>query len=309
MHYVSVKEVRIKMTKRTIGIIAVIISAICFGLVPMFMKVVCAEGGNTLSGAFYRFALSLPPLYAYLKIKKIPVAVTRSQFGKICLITIAGYGGTSLLLFFSYNFIPSGMATTIHFVYPAMVILFSTVFLKEKVKPIKILCVALCMAGIILFHNGEAAVSLLGILLAFASGNTYAFYIIYLDKSELREMPSLKLIFYMNSVAAALILAVSLATGQFRIALTPTGWAAALLFAISVSFIAVLGFQIGVKYTGGQSAAILSTFEPITSVIIGVLVYEEKFSPKSIAGCILILLATVLVAKTKENDGEDRQGS
>lgn len=309
MHYTSVKEVMIKMSKRTIGIIAVIVSAICFGLVPMFMKVVCAEGGNTLSGAFYRFFLSLLPLYVYLKIKKIPLAVTKTQFMKICLITIAGYGGTSLLLFFSYNFIPSGMATTIHFVYPAMVILFSIIFLKERVKTIKILCVALCMVGIILFHNGEAAVSLLGILLAFASGNTYAFYVIYLDKSELREMPSLKLIFYMNSVASVLIFAVSMATGQLRVALTPTGWAAALLFAISVSFIAVLGFQIGVKYTGGQSAAILSTFEPITSVIIGVLVYGEKFSPKSIAGCILILLATVLVAKTKENDDEGAQGS
>lgn len=297
------------MTKRTIGIIAVIVSAICFGLVPMFMKVVCAEGGNTLSGAFYRFFLSLPPLYIYLKIKKIPLAVTKTQFMKICLITIAGYGGTSLLLFFSYNFIPSGMATTIHFVYPAMVILFSIIFLKERVKTIKIVCVVLCMIGIVLFHNGEATVSLLGILLAFASGNTYAFYVIYLDKSELREMPSLKLIFYMNSVASVLVFAVSVATGQLRVALTPTGWAVALLFAISVSFIAVLGFQIGVKYTGGQSAAILSTFEPITSVIIGVLIYGEKFSPKSVAGCILILLATVLVAKTKENNDESVQGS
>lgn len=289
------------MTKRTTGIIAVIVSAICFGLVPMFMKIICAEGGNTLSGTFYRFFLSLLPMYLYLRIKKISLAITKRQFAKICLITVAGYGGTSLLLFFSYNFIPSGMATTIHFVYPAIVILFSVIFLKEKVKTIKVICVALCMMGILLFHDGETAVSLLGILLAFASGNTYAFYTIYLDKSELREMPSVKLIFYMNSVASALVLTAALITGQFTVGLTGYGWVMTLIFTIGVSFIATLGFQIGVKYTGGQNAAILSTLEPITSIIVGILVYDETFSAKSAIGCICILTATVIVAMTKEN--------
>ena len=79
------------------------------------------------------------------------------------------------------------------------------------------------------------------------------------------------------------------------------GWAAATAFAVCVSFIAVLGFQIGVKYTGGQSAAILSTLEPITSVMVGITVYGESFSAKGVAGCVLILAATVIVAMIKED--------
>lgn len=288
------------MNKRSIGVIAVIASAICFGLVPMLMKYLCSAGGNTLSVAFCRFFLSLLPIYLYLKIKKIPMAITKGQFGKICLITIAGYGGTALLLFFSYEFIPTGMATTIHFVYPAMVIVFSIIFLNEKIQPIKLFCVALCMIGIFLFYGGDGSINVIGMLLAFISGTTYAFYIIYLDKSELKDMDSLKLIFYMNAVSSVLILATALATEQFVIEFTPFGWLVAFLFATTVSFIAVLGFQIGVKYTGGQNAAILSTFEPITSVIIGVLVYNESFSTKGILGCIFILAATVIVARTKE---------
>ena len=62
----------------------------------------------------------------------------------------------------------------------------------------------------------------------------------------------------------------------------------------------VFGFQIGVKYTGPESAAILSTFEPITSLVIGILLYNENFSAKAIAGCVLILSASVIVAKIKE---------
>jgi EamA-like transporter family len=231
----------------------------------------------------------------------VPLSITKKQFAKVCLITIAGYGGTSLLLFFSYNYIPTGMATTLHFCYPAMVIVFSIVFLREKVRPLKLLCVAMCLAGMFMFYDVGGNISLTGIFLAFISGNTYAFYILYLDKSELKEIHSLKLIFYMNTVAAVLIGAVALAKGQMILPFSAAGWAAATAFAVCVSFIAVLGFQIGVKYTGGQSAAILSTLEPITSVMVGITVYGESFSAKGVAGCVLILAATVIVAMIKED--------
>ena len=282
------------ISRRTMGAIAVIISAVCFGLVPMFVKILCNEGANSLSSAFYRSALSLLPLLLYLKAKKIPLSITRRQAGQIILITVCGYGGTTVLLFFAYNYISSGAATTIHFVYPAMVIVYSLVFLKEKVKPLKLICVGLCMAGIWMFRQDGAGAGIEGILLAFASGCTYAFYIVYLDKSDLRQMPPLKLIFYMNFAASAVILSAALATHQFTAELTPYGWFIGTVFAVTVSFIAVLGFQLGVRYTGGQSAAILSTFEPITSVIIGAAVYGEKFSAAGIVGCILILAATIL---------------
>ena len=151
------------------------------------------------------------------------------------------------MLFFSYNYIPTGMATTLHFCYPAMVIVFSIVFLREKVRPLKLLCVAMCLAGMFMFYDVGGNISLTGIFLAFISGNTYAFYILYLDKSELKEIHSLKLIFYMNTVAAVLIGAVALAKGQMILPFSAAGWAAATAFAVCVSFIAVLGFQIGVK--------------------------------------------------------------
>lgn len=289
------------MNKRNFGVAAVIVSAVCFGFVPMFMQYLKSMGGTTLSAAFCRFFLSLLPIYCYLKIKRVPLSITKKQFAKVCLITIAGYGGTSLLLFFSYNYIPTGMATTLHFCYPAMVIVFSIVFLREKVRPLKLLCVAMCLAGMFIFYDVGGNISLTGIFLAFISGNTYAFYILYLDKSELKEIHSLKLIFYMNTVAAVLIGAVALAKGQMILPFSAAGWAAATAFAVCVSFIAVLGFQIGVKYTGGQSAAILSTLEPITSVMVGITVYGESFSAKGVAGCVLILAATVIVAMIKED--------
>ena len=289
-----------KVSKRATGVAAAVISAVVFGMVPLFMKTVIAGGGTTLSGAFYRFALSLPLLFAVIKYKKVPMGISRTEFMKICLITICGYGGTAVLLFFSYNFIPSGMSTTIHFVYPVFTILGCIFFLKAKVRPLKILCALLCMCGILLFYDGDSASSLPGIGLAFLSGMTYSFYIIYLKKSGLQEMYTFKLIFYMNSVASVMILIMALASGSFTTDLTPAAWLTAVIFAAVVSLVGVFGFQIGVKYVGPESAAILSTFEPITSVIIGMTLYNEAFSPKAILGCVCILSSVVIVAKMKE---------
>ena len=288
------------MNTRTKGLLATMISAVFFGFIPLFVKTICAGGGNSVSAAFYRFFLSVPVLYIYLKAQGISMRITRTEFAKIALITIFGYGGTAVLLFSSYNFIPSGMSTTIHFMYPVFTILGCMIFFKEKVSPLKLLCVVLCFGGILLFYNGESGGSVLGMALSFLSGVTYAFYTIYLEKSGLQKMENLKLIFYMNTVAAAMILVMALLTAQFTLRLTPLAWGTAAFFATATSLIGVLGYQIGVKCIGPQNAAILSTFEPITSVIVGVLVYREAFSARTLLGCLCVLSAVVIVAKMKE---------
>ena len=288
------------MDTRTKGFLATVISATFFGFIPLMVKVVCSGGGNTLAAAFYRFALSLPVLYIYLKCKKIPMGITKTQLRDIVLITVLGYGGTTLILFSSYNYIPLGMATTIHFTYPVFTILGCLLFLHEKVVPAKVVAVALSFGGILFFYNADGSVSALGVALAFVSGMTYAFYTIYLRESSLKDMDSVKLIFCLNTVGAVMMGAVALITGDFTVGLTPTAWAVAVFLAVSASFIGVLGYQIGVKYIGPQNTSILSTFEPITSVIVGVLVYNEGFSLRTLCGCLCILSSVIIVAKIKE---------
>lgn len=288
------------MSNRAKGFAFVIMSAVFFGLVPLFVKTITAEGCNTLSVSFYRFLLSLPAMYAVLKIKNIPLGITGEQLKKIIIITAFGYGGTAVLLFSAYNFIPSGMATTLHFVYPVFTILGCIIFFKAKIIPLKIVSVVLCMCGMFLFHNGEGGANILGMVLAFMSGITYSFYIIYIGNGGLKEMPPAKMIFYMNTVAAAMIFVMALLMGEFTTDLTPKAWIVAFLFASFTSLVGVFGFQIGVKYIGPESASILSTFEPITSVIVGIMVYNESFGIKAVLGCICILASAVIVAKLKE---------
>ena len=93
-----------------------------------------------------------------------------------------------------------------------------------------------------------------------------------------------------------LILAAALATGQMVIRLPLKAWGMIIGFAFMVSFLATVFFQIGAKKIGPEKASLLSTFEPLTSVVGGVLLFREQLTGRSLAGIVCILLAVFLLA-------------
>ncbi|SHE85133.1 EamA domain-containing membrane protein RarD [Tissierella praeacuta DSM 18095] len=284
------------MNTKLKGIFSVMISAIIFGSMPLMAKIVFNEGGNPTSLAFYRFLLIIPFLYILIKRnKEETLKITKEEFKKIILVGTIGYGATALLLYLSYNYIPSGMATTIHFVYPVFVILGCILFFKEKPNIIKIISVILCVLGVLMFYDGNGNINFMGIFLAFASSITFAFYTIYLDKSGLKEMNTVKLTFYLCSIAAVMMFIFSIITKTFTIHMNPLGWLMSLFLSLSVG-LGVNLFQIGIKIVGPQSTSILSTFEPITSVIIGVLILNESFGIRTFIGIGAILIAVILIS-------------
>ena len=113
-------------------------------------------------------------------------------------------------------------------------------------------------------------------------------------------MEPLKLIFYLNAAGSVMMIAFVVATDGFTLDMTATAWIVAVVLAVSTSFLGVRGYQAGVKLIGPESTAILSTFEPITSVIVGILVYSEALTASRLIGCLCILASVVIVARMKE---------
>lgn len=285
------------MHRKYTGYVAVIISGIVFGCMPLLAKVVFMNGGNAINLVFWRFLIGIIPLYIIIKKNKnICLKLTKREIKQILLLGAVGYAGTAVTLFLSYNYITTGMATTLHFIYPILVILGCTAFYKEKISLVKLASVILCTAGIGLLYDGNSSGSIMGILLAFLSGITYAFYVIYIDKSGLKSMNPLKLTMYLSVVGSVVMFAFSLITGTFTVNITPVGWLFTSILAIVVALGAVSLLSVGIKLIGPQSASILSTFEPITSVIIGALVFSEKLGLRGFLACVLILTSVLLIS-------------
>ena len=129
---------------------------------------------------------------------------------------------------------------------------------------------------------------------------TYAFYTIFLGKSEaLRDIEPMKRLFYMHIIGSLMMLVIGLISGNLDFHMTPLSWGVMALTANLTAFIGALLYQIGVRYIGSESAAMLSTFEPITSVIVGILVYSEPMTPRIFVGCAAIIASTLIIARTE----------
>jgi len=276
------------------GIIHVAISAFLFGLTPLFAKNIYLLGGNAINLTFHRFLLPLPILFVLVKKHSSSINITKNQLLKIFILSL-GFAGTPILLLSSYNYISSGTSTTIHFMYPVLVILAYTIFFDRKLSPVKCACTVLCTVGVILLYTKQQS-NLSGIILSFASAITYAFYIIYLDKSGLKTMSSFKLTFYLSAVSMLELLIFSSYTKTLTFNIEPLGWILTMAFVISIAIGATVLFQSGVRVVGPERTAILSNLEPITSMIVGVVVFSESFSLKICLGIVLILLSVILLA-------------
>ena len=214
------------------GIILTMLSAITFGFAFTLGPMTYGEGGsNPTTLTFLRNLLSLPVLLIILFAKNISISVTKKEMLSLAILGGIGNAVTTLMLFISFSLIDVGIATTIHFIYPVFVTIGCVLFYKEKLGLQKIIALLIATSGIACFFFGvdmSAGFSggmFLGLLLAIASGVTYAFYIIYMDKSGLKNQPVFKITFYvalMSSIAMG-IYAVLPASSLFLLLLLSPG--------------------------------------------------------------------------------------
>jgi drug/metabolite transporter (DMT)-like permease len=277
------------------GYLFVIASAVIFGCMPLMTKALYAQGLNSMSVVLLRNALSLPAL-AVLAIKQGGLAVRPKALPSIGLLALMGCCLTPVLLFSSYRYIASGTATVFHFVYPAAVILLGILFWKRRPQWAQLVCVAVCVAGICLFFDPSQTVHPLGSALALLSGITYAVYILLLSSFRHRDIAGFRLSFCIAAVSTLLLLAVCLCGRMLTLPTTLSGWCCAFALALTVNVGAVVLFQQGTFLVGGERASILSTFEPITGVLLGVLVFRETVGARTLLGTCLVLLAAVCIA-------------
>ena len=283
------------MKQKTAGIALVILSAIIFGSAPLFAKTIYSHGSNPMTVTVHRAVICTIILWAVQAFYvRQSFRITWKELKKLFFCSV-GFILTPMLLYSSYNYLSSGLSTTIHFVYPVLVVICCVTLFREKLTVKKLICCVLCMLGIVCFYTPDGSIDIIGILIAFLSGVTYTFYVVYLDKSGLEKMPSIKLGFWLNLICSVEAVIVSLCMDQLTFALEPVAWGASLLFA-TICCVAVLSFQVGIKYVGPQNASLLSAFEPATSVVLGILVFHEQLTLQSALGIVSILVSVILLS-------------
>ena len=143
-----------------------------------------------------------------------------------------------------------------------------------------------------------------GIAIALLSSITWGTYITLLDKFKITGLSSEQVVFFIGLFSMALTTLFGLLSGKFAVQVTSNGWVALVAVNILAAVCGSAFFAIGIRRTDAQSAAIASTLEPITSILIGTIFLDEKLSIRSLVSVAMILSAiTILTLSGKKADG------
>lgn len=279
------------------GIIFALISSGTFGLIPMFsLPLMNDEGIGLPTILFYRFLLSAVMMGVICLLKKESLKISLRQTSTIFGLGIL-YAATALCLIYAYKYIPSGVATTIHFIYPISVSLIMVLFFKEKKSIILMLAAILSLLGVAMMYwtNEGEAINPIGVAIASITILTYAFYIVGINKSSVSLMNAEALTFYILLSGALIFMVFAMATTGIEPISGSSAWGHLVLLAFLPTVLSDLTLILAIKYAGSTITSILGSMEPLVAVFIGVVYFHEYFAISSFFGLLLIILSVILV--------------
>lgn len=303
------------------GIIAALLSSGTFGMIPLFSIPLMAAGMNETTILLYRYIISAIAILTLCLITRQGFRVEGKTLAKLFVMS-ALYAGTAIGLLYAYNYVASGIVTTIHFMYPVVVVILVTIFYKERMSIRLILTSVLAIIGVGFLSSAEGGnVSIFGLLLSASTAITYALYVVGLRDKDVSKVDGKVITFYMLVFGALIFFLVNRAIGaELSVVPDMTAWTNLLLLALFPTIISILTLVTAVKYIGATVTSILGAAEPLVAMLVGVTIFSEQFTFFSLVGLVLIIAAVTYVivitnkeepayikVKTKEQELKERK--
>lgn len=215
---------------------------------------------------------------------------------------------SSITLYRAFSVMDVSISVTLLFVYPIIVALVNVIGFHEKIRLSTVLGVLLSLLGVIALckSDGQANVNLEGIVCSILSAFAYAFYMIIVRETSIKTLPSSVLTFYCLGVGILIFLFRIIVWGSFHFSFTWMAWGCQLAMAILPSIVSLTATNLAIGYIGSTPTAILGALEPVTGILVGVIIFDEALTLRFVTGIVLILVAVliVIVGGNKENKKE-----
>jgi len=268
----------------------------CYGTNPIGAQLY-KEGMTPPEVLFWRFGLAWLIIAAVMLLRKEKIAISRKEFTSLTALGLL-FLASSLTLYASFTVMSVGVASTILFVYPVVTAAIMTLFFKEKLTATTTIAIVMSFVGVLLLYwtPDGGRLSTAGVILALISAVTYAIYIIVMNRAQL-NMSAFKINFYVLIYCALGNLAMALLTqGHLAAPTTATGWACVAWLAVVPAILALVMMVYAAKYIGSTATAIMGALEPLTAVLIGIILFGESITTNMTVGIALIFAAVILIA-------------
>ena len=286
-----------------IGYPAGIITGITYGLNPLFGLPLMKAGASVEAILFFRYGIAVLILGAFLWLTRQTFKVSLKQAGILLVLGLL-YTASSIFLFEAYNYIASGLATTLIFVYPVLVALIMVFLRVVPSWQVWLAIVATFLGVIIMTQNGDSqAINPIGVLLSLGSATVYAFFIVIINRSKtIGAISNSLLTFYSLMVGAFIFLGKNLLSDA-PITTGIEGWGAWMTLvglALLPTVVSTASLAIATRNIGATKASVLGVFEPITAILVGTVCLGEVLTTNIVIGILLAMGAvTFMIVSTK----------
>ncbi len=260
----------------------------------MFSKLFYDAGGDAYTLLFLRFAITGPAL-ALLALARRDALPDR----RLALVA-ASLGvfqfGVAYALFEGYARAPIALVTLLYFAYPIITAVGAALLFGEELGPRRAAILAVALAGVALTIGVPDSATWVGIVLGLVAGLCVACLILS-SRHLLTTYPLSPLVLgalMFTSPAIGLTLAVPVRAPDFSLSGEAWGWALCAVFVAAVIPIGL--FYTGVQRTEAGVVGLLSSAEPLVSVLLAYAVLGESLTALQLAGGALIVASVLALS-------------
>lgn len=287
------------MNSYYLGIVLVFLSAIGFGVMPIFAIYAYAEGIDVITLLFLRFSLAAIIFFAYSRRLLITIRLTKKNMLSFFILGGILYTAQSFSYFSSVKYIPASLTALILYTYPIFVAILALLIEKEPLGRQTIISIGLSLLGLTLVLGTTTELNTLGIAFAFLAAIVYSLYIT-IGNRVVQKTPPLITSAFVALFAALSFFLIGNLTNSLNFSLSFITWLSILGIVLFSTVLAMFTFFKGLELIGSTRAAILSMLEPLVTIFFMAILFSEHLTLVQLFGALLVLSGAILVILTRQ---------
>jgi len=276
---------------RARGIVFALLSATGFSTLGLLAKLIYSEGFSVQEALAWRFTTASVVMWAVVLAtgRKLPKPLL-----PLAVLGFVGFAPQAGLYFATVRILDPGIASLLLYLYPSFVVVIGLIVFRRLPGWIRFGAVVLSLAGCLVTFWKAGSYPIEGVALGFAVAVTYAAYLVASERI-IADLDPISATAVVMTAAAIVYWVASLATGETRLPVTPRAIGGIFGVALVATVLPVTTLFASIRIIGAADASLVSTLEPVLTIIWSSLLIGERFGPAQILGGTLILLAVLAI--------------
>jgi drug/metabolite transporter (DMT)-like permease len=297
------------LDSRRAGFALVLLSASGFASLAIFGKQAYEAGFDVPEVLAVRFGLAAPMLFAIAMAtgRTRTLRLSRPMLVRVLAMGAVGYAVQSTLFFAALSRIPASLTGLLLYLYPTLVTIGAVALGRHRATRLTIAGLSLSLAGTPLIVGRPAGhIDGLGVVLALCAAVWFSAYILVGEWLLADVDPLVISVYVCTGAAASFAIVGGLVLGRLDFAgIKAQGWPPLIGMAVVGTAIAIFTFFAGMARIGSTWASISASWEPVCTVVLGVLVLHDRLGAGTVVGGAAVVLGAIVLPLVG-GDGQTR---